>query len=99
MRNCKTANLLDRGISVAIDEGSEYGGKAGIIQKAADGHVDLPAKERRFVNAVYARRTAGVDFTLPETDLHRPYVDEVLADLPIRTAGRTPTETEGDQVS
>ena len=84
---------------MAIDEGSEYGGKAGIIQKAVDGHVDLPAKERRFVNASWAKRTAGVDFNLPLDDLHRPYVDEVIADMATRTSGRTPDETEGDIVS
>lgn len=81
------------------DEGTEYGGNAGIIQKAEDGHVNLTARERRLVNAIYRNRTAGVDFTLPENDLHRPFVDELIKDLPTRTNGRTPDETEGDSIS
>jgi len=84
---------------MATDEESEYGGRAGIIQKAADGHVDLTAREQRFVRQVYIRRTAGIDETIPSTDLHRPHVDEVLADLPKRTNGRTPDETIGEQIS
>jgi hypothetical protein len=83
---------------MATDE-TEYGGKSGIIQKAEDGHVDLTPRERRLVNAIYSKRTAGVDFALPENDLHRPFVDELVKDLPIRTNGRTPDETEGDSVS
>jgi hypothetical protein len=89
---------------MATEYESEYGGVSNVIQPAAKGHVDLTAKERRFINASYRRRTAGVDFSLPETDLHRPYVDEVLADFDNskgtgRTAGRTPDEAVGENVS
>jgi len=89
---------------MAKDEASEYGGGPHVIQTAADGHVDLPAKERRFINAVYRRRMAGIDVNLPPDDLHRPGVDAVLADLDNskgtgRTAGRTPDEATGDSIS
>ena len=84
---------------MATDEGSEYGGVAGVIQPAALGHSELTAQEKRFVNAVYRKRMAGVDVNIPPTDLHRPAVDAVLADLPVRTAGRTPDEAEGENVS
>lgn len=89
---------------MATDEASEYGGGPNVIQTAADGHVDLTAKERRFINAVFRKRTAGVDFDLPLTDLHRPGVDAVLADLDNtkgtgRTAGRTPDEAIGESIS
>lgn len=78
---------------------TEYGGKSGIIQTAADGHVTLPGKERRLINAIYRRRTAGVDFDLPTNDVHRPFVDALIQDLPTRTNGRTPDEAEGDSIS
>lgn len=89
---------------MATDEGSEYSGGPNIIQKAKDGHVDLTAQEKRTVNAIYRSRMAGIDVTIPPTDLHRPAVDEVLAlfdnskDTGI-TAGRTPDETVGEVVT
>lgn len=89
---------------MATDEASEYGGGPHVIQTAADGHVDLPAKERRFINAVFRKRMAGIDVTIPEDDAHRPGVDAVLADLDNskgtgRTAGRTPDEAIGENIS
>jgi hypothetical protein len=89
---------------MATDEHSEYGGGPNVIQTAADGHVDLTAKERRFINAVYRHRMAGIDESIPPTDLHRSAVDAVLADLDNtkgtgRTAGRTPDEAIGENVS
>jgi len=84
---------------MATDDESEYGGVSGVIQPAAKGHAALSAQEKRFVNAVFRKRMAGIDVTLPPDDLHRPAVDEVLADLPVRTAGRIPSEAEGENVS
>jgi hypothetical protein len=91
-------------------EDSEYGGSSGIIQPrirpgdGGEGHIDLTAAQKRFVNAVYRRRMAGIDETIPADDLHRPGVDAVLADLDNskgtgRTAGRTPDEAEGESIS
>lgn len=84
---------------MATDEGTEYGGVGGVIQPAALGHTDLTARQKRLVNAVYRKRMAGIDVTIPLDDLHRPGVDEVLEGLPARTAGRTPDEAEGENVS
>lgn len=89
---------------MATDEHGEYSGGPHVIQTAADGHVALPSKERRFINAVYRKRMAGIDVTIPPTDLHRPGVDAVLADLDNskgtgRTAGRTPDEAIGENIS
>jgi hypothetical protein len=84
---------------MATDDESEYGGVGGVIQPAAKGHNALTAQEKRTVNAVYRHRMAGVDVTIPPSDLHRPFVDEILAELPDRTAGRTPNEAEGENVS
>jgi hypothetical protein len=84
---------------MATDEGTEFGGVAGIIQPAALGHTELTAREKRMVNAIHRHRMAGVDVTIPRDDLHRPAVDEILKELPTRTAGRTPDEAEGENVS
>lgn len=84
---------------MATEYETEYGGVAGVIQPAAKGHVDLPAGERRMINAVYRKRMAGVDPTIPKDDLHRPAVDEILEGMPVRTAGRVPSEAEGEIVS
>lgn len=104
---------------MAKDDGTEYGGSAGIIQPkirpdGGSGHTQLTAREQRMVGAIYRKRMAGVDVTIPEDDLHRPAVDAVLADLdgtgtsdyvsrdgsvPGRTAGRGPDEVNGESVS
>jgi hypothetical protein len=89
---------------MATDEPGEYSGGPHVIQTNADGHVTLPSKERRFINAVYRKRMAGIDVTIPADDLHRPGVDAVLADLDNskgtgRTAGRTPDEAIGENIS
>jgi hypothetical protein len=89
---------------MAIDEAGEYSGGPNIIQKAQDGHVDLTAREKREINAIYRHRMAGIDVSIPPTDLHRPAVDAVLAkfdnskDTGI-TAGRTPDEAVGEVVT
>jgi hypothetical protein len=77
---------------------SEYGGKDGSPQKAEDGHVNMTAAENRRVHRIWGSRTAGLMLDLPETDLHYQNVQEVLAELPLRTNTRTPEEQPTDQV-
>lgn len=68
---------------------TEYGGREGIIQKAEDGHVDLPAQEQAMLLRSEGIRGAGMDVTIPADDLHRSAVDEYLADRATRFNGYT----------
>ena len=36
-------------------DGTEYGGKPGLIQKSEDGHVDLTAREKALLGRVWGR--------------------------------------------
>jgi hypothetical protein len=68
---------------------TEYGGKDGPIQLAEDGHVDLTAQEQSTLLRSEGIRGAGMDVTIPETDLHRAAVDEYLKDRETRFNGYT----------
>jgi hypothetical protein len=81
------------------DAESEYGGRGGIIQSAADGHDRMSASEARMVHRIWGSRTAGLMPDLPETDLHYQNVQEELTSLPLRTNDRRPEEQPTETVA
>lgn len=67
---------------------SEYGGKAGIIQQASDGHEKMTAAESAMVMRSEGIRDAGMDESIPSTDEHRTYVDQRIKERQSRFNGR-----------
>lgn len=86
------------GIPSYDQDETEYGGRGGLIQSSADGHVDLTARENRMVHRIWGSRTAGL-MELPEGDLHYQDVNEIRQELPVRTHGRGPDEQPTDQLA
>lgn len=84
-------SLLSRRKSTT-DEG-EYGGMPGLIQPPphAVGDVDSVG-EAALIMRIEAKRMAGVDDTLPVTDLHYGSAKEIQDDLAVRLQGHRADE-------